>query len=459
MARNARRDLLNSPVAPTIIRLAAPMTLGILAIHLFNVVDTFWVSRLGTEALTAMAFTFPVTLVVHSVAMGLGLGATAVIARAIGGGDQDRVKRLTTDLLLLASAIAIVIIGVGLMAIEPLFLALGARISLIPLIREYIEPWYWGSGFLTLAVAGNSAIRAAGDTLRPGLIMTFAGIMNVVLDPLLIFGLGPIPGFGLAGAAIATAITYGAALLATMSLLIWRERLVSFVGFTVSELCRSWRAVMTLAVPATGTNMLFPLHAGLLTRIVSMHGESAVAAWGVGTRVEALSMVVCGALASGMVSFVGQNAGAQKWQRIRHSLLLVIKWVCMWGILCAILLGFQGDFIGSIFDDSTAVTDAARGYFVIIPLSYAPLAIGIVIATTFNALHLPWHAAGIVAVRFMVLSVPLAYLGSALFGLYGIFIAVAIANVVNGGFAWCLIAPRVKRWKVATGSLPGPQPS
>ena len=133
-----RKDLLHGPVGPTLLRLAAPMALGLAAIMLFNVVDTLFVAQLGAEPLAAMSFTFPVAYFVMSVTMGMGIGTTAVLARAIGTGDLVRVRRLATHSLLLANALVVVIAILGLLTLRPLFAAMGAGPRLLALIQGYM---------------------------------------------------------------------------------------------------------------------------------------------------------------------------------------------------------------------------------------------------------------------------------------------------------------------------------
>jgi putative MATE family efflux protein len=220
-------------VTPLLLRLTAPMILGILGIHLFHLVDTFFVGRLGTEALAAMSFTFPVVFVVGGVALGLGLGASAVVSHAIGEGDWHRVRRLTTDSLTLGLIVVASLIVIGLATVDPVFRMLGASEELIPLIKSYMFVWYPGMIFVVIPMVGNNCIRATGDTRTPSLIMVLAGAVNGALDPLFIFGLGPFPRLGLAGAALATVI--GRSITFTVALLILarRERMLTleFPGF------------------------------------------------------------------------------------------------------------------------------------------------------------------------------------------------------------------------------------
>ncbi len=170
--------------------LTLPMVWGVFSVFAFSLADTYFVAQLGTNELAAMSFTFPVVAVLASVAMGLGVGTSSVIARVIGEGNRQKVQRLTTDSLLLSLLIVIILAFGGLATINPLFTALGAQQELLPLIGDYMKIWYLGMVFLVVPLVGNSAIRASGNTVVPSLIMTFAAATNTLLDPLLIFGWG-----------------------------------------------------------------------------------------------------------------------------------------------------------------------------------------------------------------------------------------------------------------------------
>ena len=199
--RYTANPLLEGPIARTLVRMALPMAFGMAALILFNVVDTLYVGRLGATQLAAMSFTFPVVYMLMHVAVGLGIGLVAVVSRVIGEGDHQRVRRLTSDGLILANTVVIVLAVAGLLSIDPLYRALGAGDDLVSMIKSYMVWLYGGVGFLVIPIMGNSAIRATGDTKTPAIIMAVAGVVNIALDPLLIFGIGPFPrlGFDAAG--------------------------------------------------------------------------------------------------------------------------------------------------------------------------------------------------------------------------------------------------------------------
>ncbi|XDE60458.1 MATE family efflux transporter [Arthrospira platensis BEA 1257B] len=191
--------LTQGSVTSTLINLTLPMIWGVFAIIAFSLADTYFVAKLGTRQLAAMSFTFPVVTLLGSVSMGLGIGAASVIARAIGEGERDRVRRLTTNSLSLSLLMVSVLVVLGISTINPVFQALGASPDILPFIREYMTIWYGGVIFLVVPMVGTSAIRAAGNTFVPSVIMTVAAVVNIILDPIFIFGFATIPDHGTAG--------------------------------------------------------------------------------------------------------------------------------------------------------------------------------------------------------------------------------------------------------------------
>ncbi len=427
-----RVNLLEDPVGRTLLRLAGPMSLGFVAVILFSVVDTFWVGRLGSRELAAMSFTFPVVFLIMSISIGIGVGVTAVVSRAIGSGDTRRVRRFTSDGLLLANTLVVMVAIVGLVTIRPVFGVLGASPDMIALIGQYMVPWYIGVGFIVIPIVGNSAIRATGDTKTPSLIMIIAGGVNLVLDPLLIFGLGPFPRLELQGAAIATVIAYTITFIAAFVILWKRERMLDFSRPPFGEVIESWRGILYVGVPAAATQMLVPLATAILTRIVANFGPQAVAAFGVGTRIESLSMVGPMALAASVTPFVGQNLGARNYGRVRAGLRFGVVSSLVYGAAAAGVLALLARPLASIFANEGAVTDMISWYLYIIPASYGLFGAMFAVNATFNAADHPLRAAFVIVVRLFVLAIPLALAGSALGGLPGLFAGIAAANMVVG---------------------------
>ena len=219
------RDLTRGPVRGHLVHLGAPMVVGIIAVLSISLVDAWFVGKLGLEPLAALSFTFPVVFSIASVAIGLGAGAASVVSRAIGTGDRHRVQRLATDSLLLSVLVVAALSTLGWFTIEPLFYAMGARDQVLGYIVEYMQIWYLGMPFLVVPMVANSLLRADGDSRIPSLMMIFAAIVNIGLNPIFIFGLGPIPAMGIQGAAVATVIARALSMVLALYL-VFRHRLV-----------------------------------------------------------------------------------------------------------------------------------------------------------------------------------------------------------------------------------------
>ncbi len=437
--------LIEGPIGKTLTKMTIAMTFGMMGMVAFNLVDTFFVGKLGTDQLAALSFTFPVVLVVTSIALGLGFGASAVISRAIGEGDHHKVQRLTTDSLLLSIIIVIGFITFGLFTIEPLFKALGATSKIMPYIKSYMRIWYLGMPFVVVPMVGNNAIRATGDAKTPSIIMLIAVCVNTVLDPLLIFGIGPFPELGIEGAAIATVISR----LTTFSIALWvltkREKMISFNIPKISEILISWKQVLFIGVPIAGARIIIPITIGIITRIVSSFGIKAVAGFGVASRLEFFSLAVIHSLASVFGPFIGQNLGAKKYDRVRTAINISNKFTIIWEIAIFIILFSLRNQIAVIFNKDPQVISTIALYLTVVPLSYTMQGIFVLNTTALNVMHKPLQAAGLTIVQMFIFCIPLALLGSYLFGLTGIFAAIALSYIVSGIISRVVLLKYFKR--------------
>ena len=427
-----QQRLIEGNVGQQLIKLTIPMIWGVLAVTAFNIVDTYFVGQLGTKPLAAMSFTFPVVMTLGSLAMGLGIGASSVIARAIGKGDRDRVKRLTTDSLTLSLLVVAIFVSFGLVTIEPLFTALGAGADILPFIRSYMQLWYFGMIFLVIPMVGNSAIRASGNTLTPGIIMIVAAGVNIILDPLFILGWGGFPRLEIQGAAIATIISRAITLVAALFVLHYQEKMLCFNLPKLKVILTSWQKILQIGLPAAATSMITPISIGLITSAIAFYGAEAVAAFGIASRIESLSLIVIIALSASLGPFVGQNWGAKKYHRVHQALNLSYLFCLGWGIMMAAVLAPSASWLASLFNSDPQVIQIATNYLWFVPISYAAAGIIFVASSTFNALGKPIPSMIMTVSRMVVLYIPLAYLGSKLFGINGIFAAACIANLAVG---------------------------
>lgn len=432
----SKAKLIEGEVGRTLVNLTIPMLLAVLTMVAFNIVDTYFVGQLGKVELAAMGFTIAIVMLIGSLSQGLGVGVSAVIARAIGEGDFAQVQRLATDGILLALAIVIPISGIGLLTIEPLFTLLGADAEVMPFIRQYMSIWYFGVMFVVVPMVGNATIRATGDMKTPAMIMFFAVGVNITLDPLLIFGYWGFPALGIQGAALATVIARIVTTVAALYVLIKREQMITFVRPSLGELLESWRKILFIGIPAAGTAMLVPISTGVITGLVAGYGNAAVAAYGVGSRLELLALAVVMALSSTLTPFVAQNWGAGKMDRVRLAVRYSVMFAAAWGVGFAILAALFGDPVARIFNEDADVRQVIVTFLLIVPVSYAGQGTLLVASATLNALNRPLHATALMALRLFGLYIPLAAVGAWMIGLNGVFGAATVANFAVGIAAW-----------------------
>lgn len=414
-----------------------PMIGGILSIMSMNIVDTFYIAQLGTEPLTAMSFTIPVVTVLLSLAFGIGIGASSVISRAIGAKQHILVQAYTTNALIIALVIAVFFALSGYIWMDEIFTKLGAPLYLMPSIHEFMDIWFLGSFVVVIPMVGNSAIRAAGNTKLPSLVMLSVAIVNLILDPLLIFGLLGFPELGLAGAAIATVISYAIALMIGLYLLIKKFDFIS-LSACYSRFFESWHAILRIALPATGTNLIAPLSVAITTWFVAKYSPEAVAGFGVASRIESLFLVVIMGLSSIMGPFVGQNWGAKNYSRVFAGVDVSLKFILYWGLITTTLLWLFADNLTGLFSDDPVVIKSASHYLMILPFSYLFLGTIMVTSSAANGMGTPLPSLVMSFLRLIGFYIPFIFILLEFMDVSGIYLAAALANIFVGigAFAW-----------------------
>ncbi|EHT4942617.1 Multidrug export protein MepA [Vibrio vulnificus] len=442
-----KHGLLSAPIAETLRKMTVPMIFGMVAILMFNLIDTFFISLLGTEALAAISYTFPVTFAVNCITMGIGVGLSTSIGRLLGQGEAHQAARFTTHGLLLAVVLVALASTLGFFTVTPLFTLLGAKEELIPLIGQYMHVWYLTIPLLVIPMAGNSAIRATGDTKTPAKIMMLAGLINGVLDPLLIFGIGPFPELGIQGAAIASALSWLGALIGSFYVLIQRERLLGLPQW--QRLKEDWQQILKVGTPAALSNAMNPLSGAILMMMLSSHGTAAVAAYGAAQRIESILILVLMALTSALTPFMAQNFGAKNPQRAFQGLFVSMRFSVLFQGLVFLMMVPLSIPLAALFSQEQAVRDLLWHYLLVVPISYGFLGIVMMLVSGLNAMHQPLNAFRWSIIRLFVFTLPAAYLGSWLYDIEGLFIGIAVGNILVGLCSY-LYALKQRKQQLAT---------
>lgn len=413
-----------------------PMIFGMVTLMLFNLVDTFFVSLLGIEPLAAISFTFPVTFTVISLAIGLSIGTSAIIAKALGSGNLEEARFDGAVALIISALFVLVFAFIGYLFVDLIFTLLGATDGLIPLIQDYMYVWFFGSIFLITPMIGNAVLRASGDTKTPSMIMGGAGIINAILDPIFIFGFGPVPAMGIQGAAIASVIAWTTGVFIILYLLIIKKKLISLDAKKQTFLLAT-KKMLKIGLPAAGANMLTPIAMAVMTALVAHHGTEAVAAFGVGSRIESISSIVVLALSMTLPPFISQNFGAGKFDCVAIAYKTTLKFIIIWQFAIYVLLIAFSAVIANIFASSEGVISVIILFIWVLPLGYGLQGVIILSNSSFNAMHKPMNALMMSVIRLFVFYIPFAYIGSLYWGIHGLFVGALIGNVFTAFISYC----------------------
>lgn len=425
--------LVDGPIGKTVLSLMVPMLIGMLAIVTNSLAGAFFIARVSTEQLAAISFTFPVSFIVGAVAMALGTGTSSVVARLFGSGNRDDVRRVTAHAMLLAIAAGAVVVTIGLLTIDPVFRLLGADEATLPLIHRYMQIYYWGGIFLVAPMIANSVLRASGDAKRPALIMTTAAVLNIIIDPVLIFGWFGFPRMEIEGAALGAVISNALTMVASAFLVVKKEQLVDFHALHLDTLWDSWKRILHVGIPSLTSSLVAPLTTAFVTSQMAQFGNAAVAGFGAASRIEGVTAMALMALSAAITPFTGQNFGAGRLDRVRDGLNWGFRFSLVYGLTVALLLLVVGGPLITVFGLQGLARETALQHMHLVPFTYAALGCSMAVNGALNALGKPVAAMLVSLSRTLMVYAPLAWLGAHFFGPIGIFAAAATANCVAGG--------------------------
>ena len=412
-----------------VLQLSSVMIFGFLAMTLGNLIELYYIGQIGTSALAAIAFMFPLTMALNAFTRGIGIGASTLIAQAMGQSDQQRTSEIVTHCYVLVTVLTVLIAILLRMASEQVLASLGASGDVLALSTQFSRIFLLGFPAMGLAMVSNGLIRAYGNPTFPGYIMTIAPVIQVLLGPVLIFGGFGITPMGLNGAGWAFVIGSVAQLALAAYWYFFKARLVYYSLQRFSSNCRQ---ILHVGIPAAATNLIQPVSLGLVTYLLAGFGDEVIAGFGIASRIESVvGMVVIG-ISTSVVPLVGQNWSAGLVDRVNHSLRICYIGCISWGATAAVIMWFGADFFVSGINEDPAVMTVAVAFLHIVPLSIGFMGMMTVATHGFNALRRPLPALWLSLARLVLVYLPLALIGRALFGYIGIFWATAIANLVLG---------------------------
>ena len=428
--------LVSGSIPRHLVRQTLPMILGIACIMSVGLLDAFLVGRLGADPLAAMSFVFPVAVTLSSLGVGVMVGVNSVVSRALGGDDRSRAAARGVQGIALAALVGLVIAGLLLAFQRPLFGALQASANLLPLIGDYIVPYALGLPMLLVAMGANGVLRGQGEAVKSSSILIVVALVNGVLDPFLIFGIGPFPALGVAGAGWAAAIANLVAMVVGLQLSSSCELRLHPGAALRHDIGKGVRELGRVGLPAAVSNAINPVGITLVTALLARHGQDAVAGFGAAGRLQSVAVVPMLALSSSIGPIVGQNWGAGKRFRAVQALRLSSRFCAVYGLGIALALCLFRDAIAGLFTADAGVADALARYLLIASWGFAGYGLLVVANGAMNAVDEAGLAFRISVARVLLLMLPLAWIATSTAGPGFVYGAELAANLVGGAAAF-----------------------
>lgn len=436
--RGDHADYTKGPLTDAIILLAVPMVIEMLMESLFAVVDIFWVSRLGKNAVATVGLTESLITVLETLAMGLSIGVTAMVSRRIGEKDPDGAARAAVQGIAIGGLLSVLFGVAGAANAERLLGLMGADADVVATGSGFTRVMMGGSGSLVLLFIVNAAFRGAGDATVAMRTLIFANTFNMLMGPCLIFGLGPFPRLGVEGAAVATTTGRFLGVFYQLYCLSRPGRHLQVGARHIAINLAVMRRLLSLSGAGTVQHFISTASWIGTTRLISSFGAVAVAGYTIGIRVILFGLLPCWGIANATATLVGQSLGAKDPERARQAV-----WRAGFINFCAMALIGAGfvllpDRIASLFTDEAAVREIATNCLRIIASGFVFYAYGMVFSQAFNGAGDAWTPTLLNFFCFWCGQLPAAWLLSKHSGLQalGVPLAVTIAfslHAVAGG--------------------------
>jgi putative MATE family efflux protein len=426
--RGSHHDYTAGPIGRSIFLLAVPMVLETVMESVFAVVDVFFVSRLGADAVATVGLTESMMVLVYSLAMGLGIGATATVARRIGEQNADGAAHAAAQAILLGLIVSAVL-GVLGVALAPTLLRMMGGSPAVIANAAFMQVMLGANASVLLLFLINAIFRGAGDAAIAMRVLWLANWINIVLGPMLIFGVGPFPELGVVGAAVATSIGRGTGALYAISRLFRPGARVHVQRhhFTFDP-ALMWQMIR---LSGSGTFQILVGTASWigLIRVISSFGSAALAGYTIGIRVIIFALLPSWGLSNAAATMVGQALGAKKPERAERAVWIAARYNLVFLGTIGLLFVVFARAIVSLFTSDPAVAPYAVDCLRIVALGFLFYAYGMVITSSFNGAGDTWTPTWLNLVVFWLWEIPLAYALAVVLdmGPRGVFISITVA--------------------------------
>jgi putative MATE family efflux protein len=420
-----------APLGKLLLKLSVPSIASMITVSLYNIVDTFWVARLGHEAIAALTIVLPYQILIYAVGMGTGIGIGALVSRRFGENNIEATNHVAGQIFFISLIWGLLFMMTPILLSEYILPAFGATPDILEFATQYLVITAYGAPQIIFIMVTGSLIRGSGDAVKPMVMMITASVVNIILDPLMILGIGPFLEMGIRGAALATVIANSVGAAIGLYYLVARKTpfriSASPLWLDISILCDIYR----VGAPAAVLEITESLSFVLFNKVVSAYGSIAIAAIGLVIRISDLAFMPIIGVSNGLLPIIGFNFGAKNFKRLWQAVKIAsVRIMLLLAVFTILLEIFTSGVIGvfSKDPDLLEITVPAMRVLLSTTMFIGPT---IMFSTVFQGLSRGMMALVLSLARQFLLFVPLLYLMSYLFGLYGVWLALPVSDVLS----------------------------
>lgn len=424
------------PVFPLLMSMAIPPMISMLIQSLYNIVDSMFVAKIGEDALTAVSLAFPVQTLIVACSVGIGVGVNSYISRSLGREDQEGADSAVAHGLLMAAFVAVLFIIAGQFLLEPFFRLFSDDPTILADAITYtnICLTFCAGSFIHICI--EKVFQSTGSMIFPMLLQALGAITNIILDPIMIFGLFGFPAMGVKGAAVATVIGQHTAMLASLLVFLLGK---FAVRLDLRNFHFSWkmiRDIASIAIPNSCMNALGSVLVMGLNSILIGFSNTAVSLFGIYYKLQTFVFMPASGLTQGAMPIMGFSYGAGNGKRLQHTLSISLR-VCfvIMAVGCVLFMAAPEWLLG-LFDASEEMLAIGVPALRIISVSFLPATIGFILPTMFQAMGQGGYSLIVFLLRQLVITLPAAAILSGPFGLTGIWASFILAESVAAGAAF-----------------------
>lgn len=424
------------PVFPLLMSMAIPPMISMLIQSLYNIVDSMFVAKIGEDALTAVSLAFPVQTLIVACSVGIGVGVNSYISRSLGREDQEGADSAVAHGLLMAAFVAVLFIIAGQFLLEPFFRLFSDDPAILADAITYtnICLTFCAGSFIHICI--EKVFQSTGSMIFPMLLQALGAITNIILDPIMIFGLFGFPAMGVKGAAVATVIGQHTAMLASLLVFLLGK---FAVRLDLRNFHFSWkmiRDIASIAIPNSCMNALGSVLVMGLNSILIGFSNTAVSLFGIYYKLQTFVFMPASGLTQGAMPIMGFSYGAGNGKRLQHTLSISLR-VCfvIMAVGCVLFMAAPEWLLG-LFDASEEMLAIGVPALRIISVSFLPATIGFILPTMFQSMGQGGYSLIVFLLRQLVITLPAAAILSGLFGLTGIWASFILAESVAAGAAF-----------------------